>query len=198
MTPVCPYCRTEINHADGEQTDCPGCSTPHHSDCFAENGGCTVFGCSHAPVDEPKIQLGSSDLATTGFASAVGTVMAPIHSAIAPPLPLSSDTTNTPPPPTPTPTPSSPYSQERYFLQPTPAEEYAEIEQKKSRVAFVLLGIFLGIFGAHNFYAGYMKKGVFQLCLTLFTCFYGAVISWIWALFEICTVNKDFDDVQFT
>lgn len=72
------------------------------------------------------------------------------------------------------------------------------MERPKSRVSFVLLGIFLGIFGAHNFYAGYMRKGVFQLCLTLFTCFYGAVISWVWALVEICIVHKDFDDVQFT
>jgi TM2 domain-containing membrane protein YozV len=198
LNPVCPYCRTEIGETEGEQTSCPGCSTPHHADCFAENGGCTVFGCSHAPVDEPKIQLSGSDLSATSApetlaplpqAAVAPALRSPV--APAPPPPPAADTTNAPPPP-------SPYAGERYFLQPTPAEEYASQQGPKSRVSFVLLGIFLGIFGAHNFYAGYMRKGAFQLCLTLFTCFYGAVISWIWALVEVCIVHKDFDDVQFT
>ncbi len=189
MNPVCPYCRTEVGDGKGERSDCPGCGTPHHADCFAENGGCTVFGCSHAPADEPKIQLSGNDLAATILS--VPQPVAPQVQASAPlPPPPAGDTTEVPPPPS--------YSQERYFLQPTPAEEYAGINQAKSRVTFVLLGIFLGIFGAHNFYAGYMRKGVYQLLLTVFTCFYGAVVSWIWALVEVCVVNKDFDDVQFT
>ena len=36
---------------------CPGCGTPHHHDCWEENQGCTVFGCSHAPKDEPKTTI---------------------------------------------------------------------------------------------------------------------------------------------
>ena len=192
MNPVCPYCRTTFGTDEGEAVACPGCGTPHHADCLAENGGCTVFGCSHAPVDEPKIHVAGSDF-TASSASAPPSVVAPaarVAVAAAPPPPLA-DTTNAPPPP-------SPYAGERYFLQPTPAEEYANFQRPKSRVSFVLLGLFLGVFGAHNFYAGYMRKGAFQLCLTLFTCFYGAAISWIWAMVEICTVHKDFDDVQFT
>jgi TM2 domain-containing membrane protein YozV len=181
-----------VDGSESEQVVCPGCGTPHHGDCFAENGGCTVFGCSHAPVDEPKIQLTGNDFAQPSAAAALTpspfvAVAEPV--TIAPP-PLA-DTTNAPPPP-------SPYAGDRYFLQPTPAEEYAQLQGPKSRVSFVLLGVFLGIFGAHNFYAGYMKKGAFQLCLTLFTCFYGAAISWVWALVEVCLVQKDFDDVQFT
>ena len=35
---------------------CEGCGTAHHADCYAENQGCTIFGCSKAPGDEPKMQ----------------------------------------------------------------------------------------------------------------------------------------------
>jgi TM2 domain-containing membrane protein YozV len=57
----------------------------------------------------------------------------------------------------------------------------------------VLLGLFLGLFGAHNFYAGYTKNAVIQLLLTM-------LVGWlilplfavaIWNLVEVCTVNRD-------
>ena len=84
-------------------------------------------------------------------------------------------------------------------VQQTPSSlvQYYPVAQPKTRVIFVLLGIFLGVFGAHNFYAGYVKKGAIQLCVTLLSCFYGAVISLIWAIIEICTVNKDAEGKQF-
>ena len=62
MNPICPYCRTEVGEAEGERKDCPGCGTPHHADCFAENGGCTVFGCANAPSDEAKVTVSGTDL----------------------------------------------------------------------------------------------------------------------------------------
>ena len=67
----------------------------------------------------------------------------------------------------------------------------------KNRVVFVLLGTFLGMFGAHNFYAGYNKKAAIQLALTVLTCFYGALVSWIWAVVEICVVSEDADGERF-
>jgi TM2 domain-containing membrane protein YozV len=70
--------------------------------------------------------------------------------------------------------------------------------RSKSRQVYVLLGIFLGIFGVHNFYAGRIQRAVSQLCLTVLTCFYGAVASWIWAIVEICVINKDGDGIEFT
>jgi hypothetical protein len=33
--------------------------------------------------------------------------------------------------------------------------------------------------------------------VTLLSCFYAAVVSWIWAIIEICTVNKDAEGTQF-
>jgi TM2 domain-containing membrane protein YozV len=74
---------------------------------------------------------------------------------------------------------------------------YYPVAQPKTRVIFVLLGIFLGGLGIHNFYAGYIKKATIQLCITVLTCFYGAAISWPWAIIEICTVNKDADGTEF-
>ncbi len=71
-------------------------------------------------------------------------------------------------------------------------------QTSKSRQVYVLLGVFLGIFGVHNFYAGYIQRAVSQLCLTVLTCFYGAVVSWVWAIVEICIVSKDYDGVEFT
>src|SRR5438270_13406965 len=59
----CPYCRTELDAPDaGRQKVCEGCGTPHHEECFAENGGCTLFGCKFAPPDEPKIRLQAAEI----------------------------------------------------------------------------------------------------------------------------------------
>ncbi len=203
MNPICPYCRTEIGSLEGERIDCPGCGTPHHSDCFQENGGCTIFGCSKAPVDDPKISVSGTDLVEMGNPGAaeaprqvLGTGMFP-----APPMEPPHDTAPAPPPPLPPPTgtapPPLPMGQVRNSSAPSALVDYYSANRPKTRVVFVLLGIFLGIFGVHNFYAGYVRKGVAQLCTTLFTCFYGAIVSWIWAIAEVCIVSKDADGVQF-
>jgi TM2 domain-containing membrane protein YozV len=69
---------------------------------------------------------------------------------------------------------------------------------RKSRVAFVVLAIFFGAFGVHNFYAGYIKKAVIQCCLTVFTFSIASPVVWIWAIVEACTINRDDDGVAFT
>ena len=66
-----------------------------------------------------------------------------------------------------------------------------------SRSTFVILGVFLGMFGAHNFYAGYTGKAVGQLCLTILSCGYLFIASWIWAIVEICIVEKDSAGIHF-
>ena len=236
MSPVCPYCRTEIGESEGERQECPGCGTPHHSDCFTENGGCTVFGCSHAPSDEAKLTVTGTDLqgnvishaanpvdarpvapapnmptVRPGFSLGSGYTTfrapAPALSTSAPVEPATQPATipptlAVPPPPPPIAgTGVAPPPSVASFQAPTyaPAQlvNYYQPPPPKTRVLFVLLGIFLGGFGVHNFYAGYVKKGTIQLCLTLLTCFYGAALSWPWAIIEICTVNKDADGAQF-
>lgn len=56
MKAVCPYCRMEVD----SPVSCPSCATPHHPECWEENRGCTVFGCSEGPPEEPKINLDDS------------------------------------------------------------------------------------------------------------------------------------------
>jgi TM2 domain-containing membrane protein YozV len=215
---ICPYCRSEVQDAAGDRKDCPGCGTPHHADCFAENGGCTVFGCSAAPADEAKVTVTGTDLMGNvvtrqvtppvsrpavslgaGFttfhapvpqpAAPAAEAPAPFEPAVPPPPPPMAGTGVAPPPQVEGPAPGA------YAAGPL-VNDYSAA-QPKTRVVFVLLGVFLGVFGVHNFYTGYVKKGTIQLCLTLLTCFYGAAVSWIWAIVEICVVNQDAEGTQF-
>lgn len=75
-----------------------------------------------------------------------------------------------------------------------PASGYSS---RKNRVVFVLLAVFFGALGVHNFYAGYTRKAAIQLCITIFTCSLGGFISWIWAIVEACTVNQDEFGIEF-
>ncbi|WP_446744418.1 NINE protein [Silvibacterium acidisoli] len=211
MSGSCPYCRSPFE--DGEEiVSCPGCATDHHTDCFQENGGCTVFGCSAAPADEPKVSISNYDLATGGVgiqpaapASSFLNLSAPEPPASVPQIPAR---TSTPPPPRPAgstpPPPRVQTSHTPVMTYPTfggygdPAPVVIDTyTPRKSRVAYVLLAVFLGAFGGHNFYAGYVKKAVIQLCITVFTCFTGAIVSWIWAIVEACMVDRDDDGVAF-
>ena len=61
----------------------------------------------------------------------------------------------------------------------------------KSKTAFVVLAIFLGSLGIHNFYVGRVKQGVIQLLITLISLGILSFVSWIWAIVDVCTVNAD-------
>lgn len=209
MTPVCPYCRAEIAPGDPSLTECAECKTPHHSDCWAENGGCTLFGCRLAPPDEPKVQVSTTELsfsapgvATQARPNLFGDAAAAPVMVYAPPAPAVA-----PPPPPPMveaatgapPAPAAPPASVRGYVAPGSIfSDPQELRRPpKTRIAFVLLGIFFGALGVHNFYAGYIKRGVVQACITLLTVGYASVISWIWAIVEVCTVDRDARDIQF-
>lgn len=55
----------------------------------------------------------------------------------------------------------------------------------KNRNTYQLLALFCGGIGAHNFYAGYLDRGIVQILL----CWTG--ISWLWALVEMFVVKND-------
>jgi TM2 domain-containing membrane protein YozV len=204
---VCPYCRSPLL-AEEPVTECEGCGTRHHTDCFEENGGCTIFGCAKAPVDEPKMTISGPDLVSAARAipSATG-VAAAAQPAIAPPPRLGVD----PPPPVDASAQSLESVRRAYsnvvpsmFSIYGPGDEAAGAEtapeipsDPKSRTTFILLGALLGAFGAHNFYAGYTKKAVWQLVITLVSFGFASPMSWIWAIIDICTVNEDNRGVQF-
>ena len=67
------------------------------------------------------------------------------------------------------------------------------LHTRKSRVAYILLGLFLGGLGIHNFYAGYTGKGVAQLLITIFFgwLLFPLAIVGVWILLEIITETKD-------
>src|SRR5271156_4359960 len=70
---VCPYCRGPIEADAEQQKVCEGCGTPHHADCYEENGGCTIFGCSAAPAEEPELSISRTDLANATRTAAPAT-----------------------------------------------------------------------------------------------------------------------------
>jgi TM2 domain-containing membrane protein YozV len=167
---VCPYCRMDFAGSGPAKVFCTACGTPHHEDCYAENGGCTVFGCPKAPADDPKLQISQHDLFSVnqGSINLASTLAAQ---------------------------PASMYGQysPQMYARPAYASGLA-----KSRTTFILLGVFLGMFGAHNFYAGYTGKAVGQLCLSVLTIGFLLIVAWIWAIVEICVVDKDSAGIQFS
>lgn len=197
MTEACPYCRAKVL-AEDSSVACEGCGTVHHADCYAENGGCTIFGCSKAPADEPKLRVSTPELVA---------VATQVPEIVTRPRGL-------PPPP-----PSSggvvvaganqtSEDLQRVANQVVPSifggfgsAFWAEPEplpsKPKSRTTFILLGALLGALGAHNFYAGYHKKGGIQLAITALSLGLASPMSWVWAVIDVCTVNQDSVGVQF-
>jgi TM2 domain-containing membrane protein YozV len=194
---VCPYCRGPITAGDLSLA-CEGCGTPHHADCYAENGGCTIFGCSKAPGDEPKVSVSTPELvAVSSSASSASPRL-----SVPPP----------PPPPGGTVNEASVDELRHVASQVVPsmfggfgggllsaAEPTVQepVHEPKNRTTFIILGALLGALGAHNFYAGYHKKGGIQLAITLLTLGFGSPMSWMWAVIDICTINCDSRGVQF-
>ena len=70
----------------------------------------------------------------------------------------------------------------------------------KSGIIYVLLAFFACVIGVHNFYAGYYKKGMVQLVLTLlspFMMFIPLLLVSLWGMGEMLLVNKSANGVSF-
>lgn len=48
---TCPYCRFPVKE-QSSITVCGACSSVHHDDCWADNGGCSVVGCIAGPSSD--------------------------------------------------------------------------------------------------------------------------------------------------
>ncbi len=219
-TAVCPYCRDAIEQDDRQAVVCQGCGTPHHGDCFEENGGCTVFGCTAAPPAEPKVSVGVPELQGGVDPQAP----APAVTRAAPPPMLLTSPPGVPrgdgPPmfnswgynllahPLPEAEQQTPpmFSSLGYgcpqpipYPVPTPLPIHVPDPSAptKSRTTFLLLGVLFGGFGAHSFYAGSTKKGLLQLAITLFTFGFAGLMVWIWAITDICTITSDNNGIPF-
>jgi TM2 domain-containing membrane protein YozV len=244
---VCPYCRGPIEPESEQQKVCDGCGTPHHADCFEENGGCTVFGCSFAPAEEPELSISRTELANATRTAAPTASVAPTTLGLGlarpavvqavpaappvrvkappPPLPPSAtpvaaaapaaaphrfstfgapsvlfgtqQPTSPDPAPAPAVTPNAAFAAPAAAASPYPlAPEFAP--DAKNRTTFIVLGVLLGFTGAHNFYAAYKKKAIIQLCITVLTLGFAAPMIWVWAVIDVCTVDRDSNGTKFT
>lgn len=191
--PVCPYCRMPFDEASPPRIFCTSCGMPHHEDCYSENGGCTVFGCKCAPADDPKLEVSQSDLSAVSMpaqqyapvAQQVSSVPQYQPSRYGGPLGLSQAAGTAP---------AQVAAPAGYSYASAPLYGRSH----KSRTTYIVLGIFLGAFGIHNFYAGYVGRAVGQLCLTVLTLGYLGIVSWFWAIVEICIVEKDSTGFNFS
>jgi len=59
------------------------------------------------------------------------------------------------------------------------------------RAIFATLGGLTGAFGLHNFYAGYRRRGIAQILVTVLTAGIGVLITAPWALIEVFRVKTD-------
>ena len=70
------------------------------------------------------------------------------------------------------------------------------VKEPKSRLVYIVLGALLGAFGVHDFYIGKTKEGIIKLAITLLSCTYLAIVSWIWAIVDIVVTTTDSDGVR--
>ena len=73
-------------------------------------------------------------------------------------------------------------------------------QEPKSQTVYVLLAFLLGLIGVHNFYAGYKKRGIAQIFLTLLTpvtLFLSLFINYVWIVINILKIEKDAQGVPF-
>ena len=70
----------------------------------------------------------------------------------------------------------------------------------KRRLTYILLAIFLGGLGVHNFYAGYSGKGIAQLLISLLTgwLIVPLLAVGIWVIVEMFTVTQDSEGRRFS
>ena len=51
---ICKVCGDGLT---GHKTECPACNTPHHTDCWKYNNGCSTYACSETPKGPPAPPL---------------------------------------------------------------------------------------------------------------------------------------------
>lgn len=74
------------------------------------------------------------------------------------------------------------------------------VRATKSRGVYIILGLFFGCLGIHNFYAGHYGRGAAQLIITLLLgwLIIGLVITVLWSLIEIIAETHDGDGQRMT
>jgi hypothetical protein len=105
----CPYCRFALKQG-APVTSCPACHAIHHEECWGDNHGCAIVGCSTAPSQ-------ATSAASTGQPAPSPPAVPPpafATAVTAPPPPAASPSPAPSPTPGPSPSPSpSPSEQKR-------------------------------------------------------------------------------------
>ena len=82
-----------------------------------------------------------------------------------------------------------PPSTQQHYQQPQQQINYSP----KSRAAYIVLALFFGCLGIHNFYGGFVGRGITQLLIFFFgwiMCFIPNIIVLFWSLIEaICQTH---------
>lgn len=67
------------------------------------------------------------------------------------------------------------------------------VKMAKSRGVYIILGLFFGMLGIHNFYAGRFGVAVAQMLIVLILGWFvvGLVVTFIWVLVDLFTVKRD-------
>ncbi|MEQ1854398.1 MAG: GYF domain-containing protein, partial [Chthoniobacteraceae bacterium] len=86
------------------------------------------------------------------------------------------------------------------MLQPPASSFYAAaraaqpmMESDCSRGIYIILGLFFGLIGVHNFYAGHLRNGALQ-CILFATLFWTVIVPvglFVWVVMELFTVTHD-------
>ena len=191
---VCPYCRANIGAEDGPMV-CEGCGTAHHADCYAENGGCTIFGCSKAPGDEPKVSVSTPEL----VAAAVPATL--VERRLPPPPPTRrclSTTSND----------ARPADTWRIELclrcsEALPVKILRHLLKKRwctNRGNARATSCWARCWGRSErttFMRAITKRRGSSWRLLVLTLGFGSPMSWMWAVIDICTIDRDGRGVQF-
>lgn len=73
-------------------------------------------------------------------------------------------------------------------------ESTIQTTQQKRKIIFIALGVLFGFIGLHNFYIGYINRGLFQVfitCILWFTLIVPLIV-WMWSISEVLTVREDY------
>lgn len=78
-------------------------------------------------------------------------------------------------------------------MQQSYSQDRQVIKAAKSRGVYIILALFFGLLGIHNFYAGRFLRGALQFIITAALGWFvvGIVITFIWALIDMFTVTTD-------
>ena len=72
-----------------------------------------------------------------------------------------------------------------------PTNAFQTESAPKKRLTYILLGLFIGTLGVHNFYIGRTGRGIAQLLITVCSAAMLALGVAVWNIVEVCTVKAD-------